>query len=468
MPLSEKKKALNKTIDILAETIYRNRYIPESHREPLFNQKLFLTYTGEELFYGGAAGGGKSDALLMGALQYYKEPLYDALIIRRTYTDLSQSNSIMDRCEQWLMPYIQTGEIKYNRLDKKFTFPSGATLTFGYLANDRDLNRYQGGEWQYIGIDEATQLSEKQIRYLHSRLRKTTENPVPLRIRYAGNPGGLSNDYFKDTFVYGDLPFIPSSYRENIYLDTVEYEKQLDKLDELTKQRLKNGSWDITLSSGLLMDLETYNNRKVTLKEIVDWKPVYTSIGIDPASTGNDRFSMACLTYFDNGCTVIMDLDSTQSSKPEQRLKDFIIRNSRYHINVINFEREPGSSDHYALKYWKDILRKLSYEYGFRITNTSASSTGNKFERAYHYAYHIRNGDLLINKDIPVINEDNTIYNPVDELGNQLVYLHPDKEVMKDHRSPDESDSVSYAYIMLPIHENNTVQAAGKTQRYRI
>lgn len=440
---------------ILASRVCDNQFIPH---KPFFQQCHFLSGLQEEDFYGGQAGGGKSDCLLMSALMYCDytpadddQVTYDGLLIRRTLDDLEMPNAILDRAKQWLLPFEDKGLVHYKDIKKKFTFYNGATLTFRYLAHNNDLNKYQGAELQFIGFDELTQFPENQYLYLHSRLRKTEDNPIPLRMRGASNPGGVGHEWVKKRFINPNSPcsYVPSAYTDNPYLNHDEYGKQLDKLDELTRQQLKFGNWDIILSSGLLMDLNTYNQRKISYNDFKDWQPVYCTIGIDPASTGNDRFSMACLTYFNNGKLVLTDLDSTTSSKPEQRLIQFIKRNQRYQPKVINFEREAGSSPHYALTYWRNLLADLSAKLGFYVIDTSASSTGNKYARAYPYAYHIRNGNMLINQDINSIYEGSEVYSPVDELGNQLVYLHPDKEVLKEFRSPDESDSVAYAFVKM-------------------
>ena len=148
------------------------------NKTPLPNQLTFLTYPTEELLYGGMAGGGKSEALLLAALQYVEEKFipegenrltYDALILRRSLDDLEMPNAILDRAKQWLLPLEDTGLVYYKDLKKKFTFSSGATLTFRYLAHNNDLMKYQGAELQYIGFDELTQFPENQYQYLHSR-----------------------------------------------------------------------------------------------------------------------------------------------------------------------------------------------------------------------------------------------------------------------------------------------------------
>ena len=75
------------------------KYIPH---EPTPKQQAFLLLPHREAFYGGAAGGGKSEALLMAALQYVDVPGYAALLLRKTYQDLMLPNALMDRSEQWL------------------------------------------------------------------------------------------------------------------------------------------------------------------------------------------------------------------------------------------------------------------------------------------------------------------------------------------------------------------------------
>lgn len=425
---------------------------------PFKNQLLYLCFPAEELMYGGMAGGGKSQALLISALQYIDEKfipegedkqVYDALILRRTLDDLEMPNAILDRAKQWLLPFEDTGLLSYRDLKKQFRFNTGATLTFRYLAHNNDVTKYQGSELQFVGYDELTQFNEYQYTYLHSRLRKTEDNPIPIRMRSASNPGGVGHDWVKKRFIKKDSPclFIPSSYTENPYLNQEEYGKQLDKIaDEVTRQQLKYGNWDIVLNKGRLMDLDTYMSQCIPYSQFKDWKPLYTTIGVDPASTGTDKFAMSCLVYFENKKLVLVDMDATPDQDQESRLRDFILRNQQWKPRCINFEREAGSSPHFAMNYWGDLLADLCMKLGFYVSDTPASNTGSKYQRAYPLAYHIRQGSLLINRDIRGFRLDGEYYNPRDALGRQLVYTHPDPAVMKEHPSPDEQDSVAYAF----------------------
>ncbi len=87
----------------------------------------------EEAFYGGAGGGGKSEALLMGALQYVDTPGYAALLLRRTFADLALPGALMSRAQEWL----SGTQAHWRDEGKTWHFPSGATLTFGYMENNR-------------------------------------------------------------------------------------------------------------------------------------------------------------------------------------------------------------------------------------------------------------------------------------------------------------------------------------------
>jgi predicted phage terminase large subunit-like protein len=224
-----------------------NRYIPHV---PTVHQGAFLCLPHQEALYGGAAGGGKSDALLMGALQYVDVPGYAAIILRRTFSDLALPGALMDRAEEWL---TGTGA-KWLERSKTWRFPSGATLSFGYLEAERDKYRYQGSEFQYLAFDELTQFSESQYRYLLSRLRRRTGVEVPLRARAASNPGGIGHEWVRRRFlIEGEAEgraFIPARLADNPHLDADEYRRALAELDPVTRRQLLEGDWSARSSLG--------------------------------------------------------------------------------------------------------------------------------------------------------------------------------------------------------------------------
>jgi len=232
----------------------RERFVPHT---PTARQKLFLRLPHKEAFYGGAAGGGKSDALLMGALEHVDKPGYAALILRRTFADLKKPKALLDRAKEWLSGTGAT----YNAQDHQWVFPSNAVLAFGYLQNEDDKYQYQSAEYQYIAFDELTQFTETQYTYLFSRLRRLEGVDIPLRMRSASNPGGIGAGWVQSRFVPEDWQpddaeeirvhekasraFVPARLADNPYLDQETYEESLEELDEVTRAQLLAGDWSI-------------------------------------------------------------------------------------------------------------------------------------------------------------------------------------------------------------------------------
>jgi hypothetical protein len=252
------------------------QWIPHS---PTPRQELFLALQELEAFYGGAAGGGKSDALLMGALQYVDIPGYAAIIFRRTLQDLKLPEALMARAHEWL----DRTPAKWVASDMQWRFPSGAILQFGYLDSEDDKLRYQSSAYQFIAFDELTHFTQSQYRFLFSRLRKLEGANVPLRMRSASNPGGrgalwVKNHFIpdgfvpahaeairvwvkpityeademlmlKDLFVGESLPvnraFVPARMQDNPHLDQASYISSLYQLDRVTREQMLKGDWSI-------------------------------------------------------------------------------------------------------------------------------------------------------------------------------------------------------------------------------
>jgi hypothetical protein len=232
-------------------------YIPHAPH-PTQHAFLWLDHV-LEVFFGGSAGGGKSDALLMAALQYVHVPGYNAILFRKTFADLNLPGSLIPRAKEWL----QGTDATWNENDSRFTFPSGATLSFGYMRNDEDRMRYRSAEFTFVGFDELTTFSKLQYTYMFSRLRKpkdlSDKNPlskVPIRMRAASNPGDRGHLWVKNRFVEpmgqrADEPkdprqriFIPSKLEDNPSVDAEAYTLALQELDEATQAQLIHGDWD--------------------------------------------------------------------------------------------------------------------------------------------------------------------------------------------------------------------------------
>jgi predicted phage terminase large subunit-like protein len=214
-----------------------------------------------EALYGGSAGGGKSVALLAAALQFIEVAGYRALLLRRSYTDLNLPEALIPMSQAWL----KETNAQWNGRKNEWTFPSGATLTFGYLDGETDKYRYQGAAFQYIGFDELTQFHESAYRYLFSRLRRAIDVDVPLRMRAATNPGGFGHQWVRKRFIDQKHPhrlFVPAQLEDNPHLDIDAYAQALAQLDPVTRRQLRHGDW-LAYEAGLF-DRRWFNYYRLT------------------------------------------------------------------------------------------------------------------------------------------------------------------------------------------------------------
>jgi len=148
-------------------------------------QTEFLASPVREVLYGGAAGGGKSYAILADALRDMTHPQFRGLLVRRTTEELRE----LVQKSQELYPRAYPG-IKWSERRMEWKAPSGATLWMSYLERDQDVTRYQGQAFSYIAFDELTQWATPFAwNYMRSRLR-TTATDLPLYARATTNPGG--------------------------------------------------------------------------------------------------------------------------------------------------------------------------------------------------------------------------------------------------------------------------------------
>jgi predicted phage terminase large subunit-like protein len=371
------------------------KYIPHT---PTPKQIVFLLSNHiREVFYGGAAGGGKSDVMLMAALQFVDVPGYSAIIFRKTYADLSLPGALISRSKEWL----SNTDAKWIEREKTWVFPSGATLAFGYLENDNDKYRYQSAEFQFIGFDELTQFSEPQYLYLFSRLRRVKGLDVPLRIRSASNPGGAGHEWVKARFIRPshnllkeNKLFISAFISDNPYLSAEEYKSSLDQLDTVTRDQLLSGDWDISAKGKTfdrewftIVEDETAIPTEFT-KVVRSWdlaatepkpgkRPDYT-VGVLLGKTEND-------TYY------ILDLVRFQKTPGdvETRIRQVAEVDGKG-VQVI-IERDPGAaglavSDHYT--------RTVLLGYDVKTPRT----TGSKETRAVNASSYSQAGKVYIKK----------------------------------------------------------------------
>lgn len=224
-------------------------------------QYKFLACAAREVLYGGAAGGGKTDGLLMGAVRFHTNPNMRAIVFRKTFPMLSK---IIDRSRA-IYPHMGG---RYNEGKHIWRFPAGGFVRFANLDKPGAEETYQGDDFTYIGFDELTQwATAKQYAYLRSRLRSSAGSGIShLMIRGACNPGGRGHHWVKEYFGIDDAGnasdfvdigrpdqpgtgfrrvFIPARLRDNPFLAGTDYERELMSLPRDLRMALLDGRWDV-------------------------------------------------------------------------------------------------------------------------------------------------------------------------------------------------------------------------------
>lgn len=231
---------------------------------PQPRQRSFMERWEYEALYGGAAGGGKSDAMLMEGLRQVEIPHYRGIVFRKTYPNLTD---LIDRSmELYRRAYPRA---RYNASSHVWVFPSGAKIYFGNMPQDKDRYNYQGKHYDFVGFDELTQFTWEQYSYLMSRNRPNGPG-TRVYIRATANPGGIGHGWVKERFITCAPPmhtvrqkvevltpdgavemerekiFVPASVFDNPALlnNDPNYLANLAMMPEAEKQALLYGSWD--------------------------------------------------------------------------------------------------------------------------------------------------------------------------------------------------------------------------------
>ena len=232
-------------------TLKWSKYIPH---DPTPKQLEALQSDCYELLFGGALGGGKSDYLLMCALQYMDVPGYASACFRKSLTDMKLASALLNRCHEWLRPWVKSkdnpdGVVTYVPNEHTFYFktlnPDGtrgkdASLSFCYIGEANAKDRYQSAEFQTVCFDELSQWpTDDDYEFMTTRTRKTLcpvhgkkeggkanyvegcphctiAKSIKPRIRAATNPGGLGGLWIKQRWKLAPDPNLYPDRREAI------------------------------------------------------------------------------------------------------------------------------------------------------------------------------------------------------------------------------------------------------------
>ena len=233
------------------------------------NRRLeqFLSCPADEVFYGGAAGGAKTEGLCIesigqGDQNIFNNPNWKVLILRRTFPELE--NSIISRLKTLIE---KPGYGRYDGVKHQISVPGKGVIRFRHIKNEDDLSKFQSDEYVKIIFDELTTFTKRMFLFLFSRLRSRDPNIKPT-IRSASNPGNLGHAWVKERYITDRKPgeiyhekvtlpdgretdwsqcFVPSNVFDNKFLMQSDplYARRLMELPEVEKQAFLYGNWDI-------------------------------------------------------------------------------------------------------------------------------------------------------------------------------------------------------------------------------
>lgn len=393
-----------------------------------------------EVFYGGAAGGAKTAALIQAALQFVDVPGYNAILIRDTYANMIKADGIMMQAHK----FLAGTDAHWNAERKCFVFPSNATLSFGYMDGPLDHFKYQGSAYQFIGFDEVVGIREEQALYMFSRLRKLVGNSnVPLRFRATSNPPTreqlAKGEWVKKRYVdpltkEKDVPYVKAKMTDNPYLDAKEYRKSLAKLDAVTRRQLEDGDWEVHMK-GLYMDRANFIIVDRIPDNVVRWVRFNDMAATEPKKPGHDP-DYTCTgkmgrTADDKFIIVHMARFRKEPAQTEAIILNTIKSDDR---NVSQrMEQEGGSSGKTVIEYYKRLLLGRDFK--------GEPAKVNKFQRATPFM------NALGDKKVMILADCCESLDPKDSYNLNIFFRN--QEIFPDGAHDDDTDVLSGCFTEL-------------------
>lgn len=453
-------------------------------------QEAFLSSPADIVIYGGAAGGGKTYALLLEALRYAGNPRFGAVIFRKNANQIFAQGGLWDTAAELYLPL----GAKSSRTPKPvWRFPSGAKVGFAHLEYEKDLHAWQGSQIPLIGFDELTHFSQRQFFYMLSRNRsacgvrpymRATTNPdaeswaaeflswwwdpktgypIPERggvIRYMARVNdqllwGDSRDELAGRYdVHPDdcksVTFIPSSVEDNRILMERDpgYLANLKALAQVERERLLKGNWKIKPAAGLYFrrgQIPPEGWLEGVPKDVARWVRCWDLAASEADEKGDPAYTAGVLMgRRKNGRTVVADV--TRIRAPAGKVREHILATAkmdkaRYGRVKIRLPQDPGQA---GKGQAEDFVRFLS---GFAVV--TEPETGSKIARAEPFAAQWQHGNVDI-----VLGEWNEAY-----LG--------ELEAFPEGKFKDQVDASANGFAQLqkpvagspPAHMGNTQES---------
>lgn len=436
--------------DASVETIdaYQSIYIPNNGRdtfEPLYltpqpgPQTAFMCSSADIVIYGGAAGGGKTFALLLEGLRHKDIAGFSGVVFRKNYTQITASGGLWDAANK-IYGQVQGAKPKKTPKLHWFFSPSGARIHFAHLERDEDLQGWQGSEICYLAFDELTHFSRHQFLYMLSRNRSTcgirpyvratcnpdsdswvanfiswwinqdTGYPIYERsgvVRYmcvlndtiywGSNPHELAKEYGVNVEECKSVTFIASKLTDNKVLMAKDpsYMANLKALAEIDKERLLYGNWKIRPAAGMYFKTENFTFADAVPKNIVAYARSWDLAATEPTPLNPDPDATAgvLMGLLDDGRVIVLDVKRKQIKANDARnlLRNMAaIDQGKYKFVQITIPQDPGQAGKAQAQSLVSMLAGYSVEI--------VSPTGSKEVRATPFASQVQAGNVLILK----------------------------------------------------------------------
>ena len=436
--------------DASVETIdaYQSIYIPNNGRdtfEPLYltpqpgPQTAFMCSSADIVIYGGAAGGGKTFALLLEGLRHKDIAGFSGVVFRKNYTQITASGGLWDAANK-IYGQVQGAKPKKTPKLHWFFSPSGARIHFAHLERDEDLQGWQGSEICYLAFDELTHFSRHQFLYMLSRNRSTcgirpyvratcnpdsdswvadfiswwinqeTGYPIYERsgvVRYmcvlndtiywGSNPHELAKEYGVNVEECKSVTFIASKLTDNKVLMAKDpsYMANLKALAEIDKERLLYGNWKIRPAAGMYFKTENFTFVDAVPKNIVAYARSWDLAATEPTPLNPDPDATAgvLMGLLDDGRVIVLDVKRKQIKANDARnlLRNMAaIDHGKYKFVQITIPQDPGQAGKAQAQSLVSMLAGYSVEI--------VSPTGSKEVRATPFASQVQAGNVFILK----------------------------------------------------------------------
>ena len=392
-------------------------------------QEFFLTSPADIVIYGGAAGGGKSYALLLEGLRHMENPGYEGVIFRQSYPMLINPGGLWSEANKIYSHFNATPRLT----DLSWTFKSGAKMRFSYLDHDTDVNKWQGSQICFLAFDELTHFSKHQFFYMLSRNRslcgarpyvRATCNPDPDSwVRefiswWIGEDGlpiksrcGRIRLFVRrgDKLFFGDteeelskqvsdyspnesksLTFISANLHDNAVLMKADpgYVANLKALPRVQREALLHGNWNVRATAGNFFRREWFHvcdALPAGLQFVRYWDRAATA----KTESNNPDFTAGVKMAKDNeGRLFITDLRHFQGSPLEVVTAIKVMASQDGHACKIGLEQEPGSSGKFEVSYF---IRSLL---GYIVRPYPA--TKDKVTRAGPFSSQVQAGNVWV------------------------------------------------------------------------